>query len=148
MGKPDWNEVEQRLYKESVSAIEHFSKEHTDEEVCYFAYDSQPEYGYVLICFDTSKNSLEEAKRVALRSVSSVKGFMSSHWDWQMAKSMMISVSVLPFTNNTADFKYHSFSEVQFEGWYEFTESEDYPLGEFEEADDYLEGNMAWYFGR
>ena len=146
MTLPDWNEVEEKLYAESVAAIEAFAAQHPVEEVCYFAYDTDPQYGYILICFDTSENSVSEAKRSAERSIKLVEECFRHGWDWQMAKATMISAAELPFTNNSADFKYHGFWEVEFEGWEELAESEDYPVGDFEGADDYLEGNVALIF--
>ncbi len=146
MNAPNWNDVEIKLYEESLAAINNFSAEHPDEEVCYFAFDSEPYYGYVLICFDTSDNSISEAKLSAQRSLRRVTEFIQTDCDWQMAKSTMNSANELPFTNNTGDFKYQGYSEVNFEGWQEFAGSEDYPAGDFEGADDYLEGNMAIIF--
>lgn len=146
MKPPDWNEVERILYGESVAAIKRFSVEHTDEEVCYFAFDSEPYYGYVLICFDTTENSITEAKLSAERSLKSVREFIQSYCDWQRAKSVMISASKLPFTNNTGDFKYQGYAEVNFGDWQDFADSEEYPVGNFELASDYLEGNLVIVF--
>ena len=123
-----------------------FSAEHLDEEICYFAFDSEPYYGYILICFDTTENSIFEAKLSAQRSMDHAEEFIQKDYDWQMAKSAMISANALPFTNNTGDFKYQGYAEVNFEGWQEFADSAAYPGGDFDEADDYLEGNMAIIF--
>jgi hypothetical protein len=144
---PDWNEIENLIYNESVAAIDKFTKEHASEEVCYFAYDSEPYYEYVLIAIDTSDNSLSKAKYYTQTSIERVKEFLQHDRDWQMAKATMISANTLPFTNNTGDFKYRNFAEIKFEGWQEFADSEIYPQGEFEdEGDDYLEGNLAIIF--
>jgi hypothetical protein len=148
MHQPDWNEIETLIYKESVAAIDKFIKEHASDEVCYFAYDSDPYNEYVLIAIDTSDNSFVKAKRYSQTSVERVKHFLQHGWDWQMANSMMISASALPFTNNTGDFKYRDFANIRFEGWQEYADSDIYPQGEFEDADDYLEGNMAIIFWR
>lgn len=145
MKEPDWKEVEERLYQESVSAIKQFSVEHANEEICYFAFDSEPNYGYVLICFDTTENSAREAKRSAERALTFTRQYMERGFQWQMAKSIMTGANLLPFTNNTGDFAYQGYTQVDFEGWQEFAESDDYPKG-YSEEHDYLEDNLAIVF--
>jgi hypothetical protein len=148
MNLPDWKSVENKLYSESITAINSFTAEYPEEEVCYFAFDSDPVYGYVLICFDTTENSVSEARRQAQRSIEIMREYLASAWNWQTTKSMLISSQVLPFTNNTGDFQYQGYAEVKFPEWEKLAESEKYPQGDFEGADDYLEANVSVVFWR
>ncbi|MFB6363472.1 hypothetical protein ACFCP7_05330 [Paenibacillus elgii] len=144
MNEPDWKEVEERLYQESVSAIEQFSVEHADEEICYFAFDSEPYYGYVLLCFDTTENSVMEAKRSAEYEYNKIAKAIKK-MSWLSAHSYMANANLLPFTNNTGDFQYQGYTQVNFEGWKEFADSDDYPKG-YTEMQDYLESNLSIVF--
>ncbi len=65
--------------------------------------------------------------------------------DWLFYKSAMISASILPFSNNTGDFKYSIFSKIIFEGWEEYSESDEYPQDEIS-GDDYLEAHLSVVF--
>ncbi|PUA36615.1 hypothetical protein C8Z91_24860 [Paenibacillus elgii] len=145
MNEPDWKEVEERLFQESVSAIKQFSAEHANEEICYFAFDSEPYYGYVLLCFDTTENSVIEAKRSAERALDFTAQSIEKGMNWQMANSYMTGANLLPFTNNTGDFKYQGYTQVDFQGWQEFADSDAYPKG-YSEDQDYLEGNLSIVF--
>lgn len=64
---------------------------------------------------------------------------------WQMAKSIMTGANLLPVTNNTGDFTYQGYTQVDFDGWQEFADSDVYPKG-YSEEDDYLEGNLSIVF--
>jgi hypothetical protein len=54
MQESDWDLYWERLVEQTKLAIQQFAKEHGDEEVCYFAYDSEPCYGFVLTCFNVA----------------------------------------------------------------------------------------------
>jgi hypothetical protein len=50
----DWEVAEERLHEASVAAIKKFAGEHSDELVCFFAFDSEPRYGYVMYCLPST----------------------------------------------------------------------------------------------
>ncbi len=60
----DWRACEEKLYAASVAAIAQLASDHAEEAICFFAFDSRPRYGYVLIAFDTLANNIGTAKRV------------------------------------------------------------------------------------
>ena len=141
----DWDIFLKRLVAESKRAINAFSSEHPDEEVCYFAYDSEPCYGYVLTAFNTTRASLATAREQhdyhSRYLVDLLKHPNSAKQAFYHAKSH----SVLPFCNNPGDFAYQHFAEIQFPEWQEFYESPDYLEAEKPE-DDYLTNRVAHLF--
>ena len=147
MQEEQWDIYLQQLIDGTRTAIEKFALEHPNEEVCYFAYDSEPCYGYVLTCFNTT-----EANRlyVPLRHEELVSRRKGQTEKWGRRKQdyyFLRTSSVLPFCNNTGEFRYQDFAELKFPEWQQFAESESYP--EFEDNDrDYLLNHVAWLFGK
>src|SRR4051812_26225129 len=58
----DWRACDERLHAGSVSAIRRLAAEARGEPICFFAFDTEPRYGYVLIAFDTLANNVRQAK--------------------------------------------------------------------------------------
>jgi hypothetical protein len=58
MDEAQWEVFLQRLLDASRTAIGRFAAQHPADEVCYFAFDAEPRYGYVLICCNTSHANL------------------------------------------------------------------------------------------
>ena len=115
--EPDWHADTERLVAESEAAIGRFAREHGGEAVCFFAFDSEPRYGYVIIAIDTLENSLalaQEAERFALERRRRVLG--GPH-GWRMAAHGMSSPKLGVFTTNPGDFKYPRYAEVEFPQW-------------------------------
>lgn len=145
MIEPDWNKIEERLFKESGKAIDAFEKEHSDKQVCYFSFDSEPAYGYVLICFDTTDNSLRQARENEQQAVQRRKETLNDEWAWKWAKYQLSSPQILPFNNNAGDFMFQGFRKLEFPEWQAFRGSKDYPQCKEGEGD-YLEGRVTICF--
>lgn len=64
MQENDWDEFLEKLKSETIQAIDKFASEYPEEEVCYFAYDTEPCYGYVLTCFNTSQVSIKHVNEL------------------------------------------------------------------------------------
>ena len=141
MRRPNWEKVEQTLFKKSKQAILRFAREHPEEECCYFAFDTDPKYGYILLCFDTRENSLRQAKEAERWAIDRRKEGLRHDWAWTWAGHQLQYPPLLPFGADSGGFKYIGYAEVDFPGWVAFAGSRNYPQGE-EHHDDYLEGNM------
>ena len=137
----------QRLLDASRAAIRRFAIEHPDTEVCYFAYDSEPRYGYVLICFNTSHSNLRYVRECHDRRVEYRKKLLSQPCWRDSAYHQVKTSSVLPFCDNTGDFAYPDFAEVKFPEWTTIAETGDYPK-EFGDVVSYLENRVALTFAR
>ena len=147
MQESDWDLFLERLVEETKAAIQQFAKAHPNEEVSYFAYDSEPRYGYVLTCFDTTQSSLEfTRKRREYHTQYRRKRMADPVW-FDNAYYQAKAHALLPFCNNTGDFAYQSFTELHFPEWQEFAESPEYPQAE-EDDDDYLINRTARLFCR
>lgn len=147
MDEAQWDVFLQRLLDASRTAIRRFAAEHPADEVCYFAFDSEPRYGYVLTCFNTSQADLRHVhewhdKQVAYRKELLSQPVWRGHAYYQVKAN-----SVSPFCNNTGDFAYQDFAEVKFPEWQAFAESDDYPEVP-NDNDDYLQNRVALLFAR
>jgi hypothetical protein len=147
MDEAQWDVFLQRLLDASRAAIRRFAAEHPAGELCYFAFDSEPRYGYVLTCFNTSRANLQHVrewhdKRVAYRKELLSQSVWRDHAYYQVKAN-----SVSPFCNNTGDFAYQDFAEVKFPEWQAFAESNDYPEAS-NDNDDYLQNRVALIFAR
>jgi hypothetical protein len=136
----DWAASDERLYAASVEAIRRFAAEHPDEVVCFFAFDTEPRYGYVLIGLDTLANNLRSVKGLEGFAVEQREKTLRQADAWQHAKYFLSSPVLTAFNTNSGDFAYSHYAEVQFPEWREAAESGEYPTGPAH-ADDYLESN-------
>ena len=66
---PDWQSLEERLFEQTSSVIRQFATEHSDVTCSFFAYDTDPGYGYFLPSFDTAENSLLQAQKNEQRAI-------------------------------------------------------------------------------
>ena len=153
MKEPDFASNERQLIDASVRAISEFATQHADELFRYFAFDCNAEYGEILLCLDTEENSITQAKKHEAyvserRHKLSYDDTESLEWAINTIKNP-IAGPVLPYNNNTGDFRYQGFAGVSFlDEWEEFSLSDDYP-GEFADSeDDYLECKAAVLFSR
>jgi hypothetical protein len=115
--EPDWNADTDRLVLESEAAIGRFAREHAAEAVCFFAFDSEPRYGYVIIAIDTLENSLALAQEAEELAVKQRRRVLSGPHGWRVATDAMSSPRLGVFTTNPGDFKYPRYAEVRFPGW-------------------------------
>jgi hypothetical protein len=147
MQEPDWDLFLERLVKATRESIESFASEHPTEEVCYFAYDSEPGYGYVLTSFNTTHASLEHARNRHDYHSQYRRQLLDKPVWFDNAYYHARVHSVLPFCNNTGDFAYQSYRNIQFPEWQEFAESPEY-VEEDDTDKDYLTNRVARLFCR
>jgi hypothetical protein len=147
MQESDWDLYLKRLVDETKSAIQQFAAQHGGEEVCYFAYDSEPRYGYVLTCFNTSSASLEFIRKQRDYHTQYRRQLLEKPVWFDSAYYQARVNSVLPFCNNTGDFAFQGFTQIQFPEWQEFADSPDYPEAKDDDKD-YLTNRVARLFCR
>ena len=147
MQESDWESFLERLVEQTKSAVESFAAAHPGEEVCYFAYDSEPRYGYVLTCFDTSQNSWEFVRKQLQHNTHYRRNLLDKAAWFDNAYYQAKANALLPFCNNTGDFAYQGFTQIQFPEWGEYAESAEYPVSE-DEDEDYLTNRVARLFCR
>jgi hypothetical protein len=147
MKESDWDLYLERLVQETKSATEQFAAEHADEEVCYFAFDSEPRYGYVLTCFNTSRASLEFTRKQLAYHTQYRRRLLEDPIWFDNAHYKAKAHALLPFCNNTGDFAYQEFTRIDFPEWQEYAESDDYPHSD-DEDEDYLLNRVARLFCR
>lgn len=138
---PDWKKAEHLLTDASVETIKLFATENDKIECCHFAFDSEPCYGYVFLCFDTTANSLVSSKASESRLVERRLQMLAEEDSWRNANYFLNTPELVPFGDNTGDFEFASYREIKFPEWQVYAEDPDYPSKQ-ENEDDYLEGNF------
>ena len=141
-----WDICLDRLVAETRAAIATFAQTHRDEEVCYFAYDAEPHSGYVLTCFNTTRQSQEFVRAQRNDHVAYRQKLLADPVWFQHAYYQAKANAVLPFCNNTGDFGYQGFTTIEFPEWQAFAESAEYPAGD--DDSDYLTNRAARLFCR
>lgn len=141
MANLDWKQAEEKLVIESTNAVRCFAAEHTDLECCYFAFDSAPRYGHVLLCFDTTENSRKSAQERELSAIERRNRTLTAEYAWENASHKLRCPALAPFGDDTGDFAFISYREIKFPEWQQFAESKDYPAQK-ENTDDFLEGHF------
>lgn len=147
MQESDWDLFLERLVEQTKAAVERFAAKHPNEEVCYFAYDSEPRYGYVLICLNTTRASLEFAHKQQDYHTQYRRELLGDPVWFDNAYYQAKAHALLPFCNNTGDFAYQGFAEIKFPEWQDYAESAEYPESD-DEDDDYLINRAARLFCR
>ena len=147
MQESDWDLYLKRLVKETKAAIQQFATKHGGEEVCYFAYDSEPRYGYVLTCFNTSSASQEFVRKQREYHAKHRRKLMADPVWFDSAYYQTKAHSLLPFCNNTGDFAFQGFTQIEFPEWQKYAESPKYPEVE-DDNEDYLMNRVARLFCR
>jgi hypothetical protein len=143
----DWGACEDKLHKASVAAIKRLARNQSDQSICFFAFDSEPRYGYVLIAFDTLENNIRSAKSSEQFAIEGRLKMLSGADAWQTAKYFLSSPVLMPFNTNPGDFAFQGYSKVKFPEWQELAEKGGYPVGE-DWHDDYLESSARLVFWR
>ncbi|MEN6497890.1 MAG: hypothetical protein ABFD16_26630 [Thermoguttaceae bacterium] len=148
MKEPDFASNEQHLIEASIRAIREFAEQHPDEVFNYFAFDCNADYGEILLCLDTSENSIARAKEheeYMTEHRHQELSYDESSLEWAIDTVTDATIGpVLPFNNNTGDFQHQGFAEVSFlDEWQTFRFDDDYP-GQFEDSEqDYLESKAT-----
>ena len=137
----DWNKAEQRAVTETINAVRDFAAEHSDEECCYFAFDSDPQYGYVLLCFDTTDNSRRSAQAREHSAVERRKQTLSGEQAWEYSSHFLRSPVLAPFGDDTGNFAFIGYRKLSFPDWDQFAQDPAYPAKK-ENCDDWLEGHF------
>jgi hypothetical protein len=136
----DWAASDERLYAASVVAIRRFAVEHPNESVCFFAFDTEPRYGYVLISLDTLANNLRSVKRRESFAIGQREQMLRMADAWQHAKYFLRTPVLTAINTNSGDFAYFEYDRVDLPEWREAAERGDYPTGPAR-TDDFLESN-------
>lgn len=145
MEESDWDGFLEKLKSETRRAIGKFASENPNEEVCHFAYDTEPCYGYVLTCFNTSQASIKHVNEWHERNTKYC-GELLNNKTWRNCAYYQVKANrVLPYCDNAGDFEYQGFTEINFPEWESFANSEHYPEAPNHE-DDYLESRVALIF--
>lgn len=95
----------------------------------------------MLLCFDTTSNSLKSAKARETYAVEGRLKKLADEDSWKNAEYFLNTPMLVPFGDNTGDFEFQSFREINVPEWQEYADSPDYPQQQ-ENEDDYLEGNF------
>src|SRR5689334_9900311 len=104
MNTIDWKQAEGQLVNETTKAVREFAAEHPGVECCYFAFDSEPQYGYVLMCFDNTVNSRRAAQAGERFAVERRPQMLSGEQSWQHASYFLRHPVLAPFGGDTGDF--------------------------------------------
>ena len=137
----DWNASEEQLYVASVAAIRRFGQEHGRLPVCYFKFDSEPRYGYVLIGFDTLENNIRRAKKSEQTAIARRRTRLNRPDSWKSAKHCLRNPRLAAFNSNSANFAFPEYAQVSFPDWRELAQEGGYPVG-LTHQDDYLESSV------
>jgi hypothetical protein len=136
----DWPACDQRLHTASVAAIRRLARECHDEPISFFAFDSEPRYGYVQISFDTLTGNIRSAKRREEFAIEQRQKVLTRPDAWMSAKYFLRSPVLTAFNTNSGNFAFSHYSEVRFSEWRKLAEEGGYPVGDTHQ-DDYLESN-------
>jgi len=147
MNERDWSADEDRLFEETVRAIERFARDRGDERCSFLAFDSDPERGHVMLAFDTVENALRAARVRYERELEAQRQASARDRGWQTAVYHARRARPALHAPNTGDFAYPDFATVRFPDWEQWAALDDDPARE-PWQDDYLEGNVVLLFGR
>jgi len=144
--EPDWNADADKLVAASEAAIARFAREHADEAVCFFGFDSDPRHGYVSIAIDTFENSVAMAQE-AERFVSDRRHkLLAEPHGWRSARRALSNPRVGVFTTHPGEFKYARYDRVEFPAWSAVAEA----VSGGTHVEGYLDGNtrlVLWNAG-
>jgi hypothetical protein len=141
----DWDVFETKLRIASIDAINRFADEHPDKSVCFFAFDSEPRYGYVLFAFDTFENNIRSARKVEQFTIKSRTDRLTQRRYWNRAEYYLCHPPVTVFNTNSGDFEFPQYAEVRFPEWEAIGKSGGIPK-QHEHDDDYLDSNVRILF--
>jgi hypothetical protein len=113
----DWDAFETKLLAASIDAINRFADEHPDESICFFAFDSEPRYGYVLFAFDTFEKNIRSAQQMEQYTMKDRTEWLTKKRYWNGAKHHLCHPPVTVFNTNSGDFAFPQYAEVRFPEW-------------------------------
>jgi hypothetical protein len=147
--EPDWTADEALLYERSRAAIDRFVTDNPSEFCSFFAFDSEPDYGYVLIAMDTARNALAKARDLDSSHVQSRYIHLAGEDAWKSSDYFCGEVhESFAYANSTGWFAYPDLDDVQFSHWQAFAESSSYPGADEQLQTDYLRGHVTLIFWR
>lgn len=146
-GEPDWQRDEDALFDASLAAVARFQKDQPSIAVSAFGFDSEPCYGYALICFETPANALTVAMDREERGVKDRYEYFATDSSWKIAKDHLRR-ECIEHSDSTGYFAFSQFAHVTFEGWESFAAAENYPKADNQSDLDYLEGHACLIFWR
>lgn len=139
---PNWHQVEETLFEHGKAAIEQFAQEHPDELCSFFAYHSMPLAGQFAVCLDTYFHGIQEAMKYELDNIGQRQTYLKFKDSWRRASHYTEARRILEYTNDAELFHYAFYTEISFDGWSDFFDSEEYPQGRNDD-EDYLTGNVC-----
>jgi hypothetical protein len=137
----DWNASEDKLHAASVAAIQRFAQEHAQLPVCFFQFDSEPRYGYVLLGFDTLESNIRTVKKSEQTAIAKRRKALTRPDSWKSAKYNLKTPRLTAFNTNSGSFAFPEYAQVSFPDWRELAEEGGYPVG-LAHQDDYLESSV------
>jgi len=144
---PDWHKVEEVLFDQGKAAIMQFASEHSHEQCSFFACYADPFEGLFEYCFDTFNNAIRMAMKTESEAIEYKNMMLRRDWLWKQAKILTNHPHIVDYAPFTGLFAYTPYTEITFDGWLGFVDSEDYPEKKDGE-DDYLEGNTRMIIWR
>jgi hypothetical protein len=134
---PDFQKQEDQLFEFTRAELSKFAAQSSDE-FAYFAFDCNPDYGEVLLCLDTTANSIAMARVTEKALLESRRRrfampyceIPSYELEWSIHRlGNDLEGFVVPYGNNTGDFSHQGFAQVDFDDWqdYSIEESDEFP---------------------
>jgi hypothetical protein len=121
--EPDWEADEALLYARSREAIAGFTAEHPREACSFFAFDSEPSEGYVLIALDTRENEIAESNRDQAYEIENRVRQFARENAWEVAPYYVAESQSYAHSTNTGGFADPDYAAVEFPGWNRFAAS-------------------------
>lgn len=149
VGAPDFAAAEEALVAGSREAISRFAASHPDDEVSFFAFDSNPIYGEFLVSFDTTSSSRASARGYSAEVVAGRQRLWGTpdpdHWK----KSQSVARATMPLDYDpvVGDFAHHMFHEIKF-SWDAFLGSDAYARLNRGGEDGWIEGQVRLVLAR
>ena len=116
----------------------------------FFAFDTEPRYGYVLFAFDTFENNIRSAQQMEQYLIKDRTESLTKKRHWNNAKHRLCHPPVTVFNTNIADFAFPQYADVGFPEWETIAKNGGMPK-QYEHDDDYLNSNvriLLWNTGQ
>jgi len=108
----------------------------------FFAFDTEPRYGYVLFAFDTFENNIRSAQQMEQYLIKDRTESLTKKRHWNNAKHRLCHPPVTVFNTNIADFAFPQYADVGFPEWETIAKNGGMPK-QYEHDDDYLKFECA-----
>lgn len=110
----DWQSIEDRLFEKSQACIVRFAQEHPDVSCSFFAYDTDPTYGYFYLSFDTPEHALEEAQEYERLIRSHRYSTLSDEEMWRYAEMVLKNSTLITYGPDAGGFAYPEYDRIIF----------------------------------